>query len=127
MDPNSVGFVAILMSLLIPIVAIIYGTMQKMAKMKHEKEIKALIIEHNVDIERTQQLLQEQKASDNQFATLRFGCALVGAGIGAGCYTLLGLDEDLLLCMAIATGLGAGLLISFIIEMSIRKKMQKDK
>lgn len=120
------SIIAIVMALAIPIVAIIFGCWIAINKMNKEKEIRQLIIENDIDIERAKLLIDDpQKRKKEQYASLRTGLMLIGIGLGVLANYLLGLNlnDGYYPWMIIAVGIGIGLLASFFLE---RKLMMKD-
>ncbi|MBR2193638.1 MAG: hypothetical protein IJ910_10090 [Bacteroidaceae bacterium] len=117
------GVLAVTLSLLIPIVAIICGVITSINKKKNETELRKALIENHTDPESIKLLVEEQQEKSNKFIMLRWGCVLLGAGLGAAISGWAGTDPDnLYFWLPIVAGMGLGMLISFIIE----TKMTKD-
>lgn len=117
------GIFAVTLSLLIPIVAIICGVITSINKKKNETELRKALIENHTDPESIKLLVEEQQEKSNKFIMLRWGCVLLGAGLGAAISGWAGTDPDnLYFWLPIVAGMGLGMLISFIIE----TKMTKD-
>ena len=117
------GVLAVTLSLLIPIVAIICGVITSINKKKSETALRKALIENHTDPESIKLLVEEQQEKSNKFIMLRWGCVLLGAGLGAAISGWAGTDPDnLYFWLPIVAGMGLGMLISFIIE----TKMTKD-
>ena len=117
------GVLAVTLSLLIPIVAIICGVIASINKKKRETELRKALIENHTDSESIKLLVEEQEEKPNKFIMLRWGCILLGAGLGAAISGWAGTDpKDLYFWLPIIAGMGLGMLISFIVE----TKMTKD-
>ena len=117
------GVLAVAITLLIPIVAIICGAITSINKKKRETELRKALIENHTDPESIKLLVEEQQEKSNKFIMLRWGCVLLGAGLGAAISGWAGTDPDnLYFWLPIVAGMGLGMLISFIIE----TKMTKD-
>ncbi|MBQ8969559.1 MAG: hypothetical protein IJ064_07510 [Bacteroidaceae bacterium] len=120
------GVLAIALSLGIPIVAIIAGFISSVKKSNNEREIRRLIIENHTDLETAKQLIDEPRKNQgsNPYPALRWGCVLIGMGLGALlCYILqLEPNHDIYFWILIAFGCGLGLLWSFIIEYQLQQR-----
>lgn len=120
------GIFAIVLSLSIPIVAIVMGIMSDIKKKQRDTELRLALIQAGTDPETTKTLLKEQEKKPNKYITLRWGCVLAGAGLGAICNGWAGVSSnDIYFWIAIAAGMGIGLLVAFIIEYKLTKK-EKD-
>jgi len=122
------GIFAIVLSLCIPIVAIISGIILSIKKKNRETELRKAIIENNVtDPESIKLLIEEQeKKGNNKFTMLRWGCILLGGGIGAIIPAYFGSDaQSLYFWLPIVAGMGCGMLIAFIIEYRLTKKAEE--
>lgn len=64
------GLLAVFMSLVIPITAIITGCIISVGNKKREKEIRQLIIENDLDIERAKLLIEKPQKKDNNILLL---------------------------------------------------------
>lgn len=121
------GIFAVVLSLSIPIVAIVMGIMSDIKKKQRDTELRLALIQAGTDPETTKALLKEQEKKPNKYITLRWGCVLVGAGLGAALNGYFGLSpkHNIYFWIAIAAGMGIGLLVAFIIEYKLTKK-EKD-
>ena len=114
------GLFAIILSLSIPIVAIV---MVFISSIKSKQ-----LIEHGTDPETAKLLIEQKEKKNNKFDTLRWGCVLLGAGLGAACNGFFGVSsDDTYFWLAIAAGMGIGLLIAFVIEHKLTKKEQRER
>lgn len=118
------GVLAIVLSLAIPIVAIICGVIKSIRKKQSETELRKLLIEHNTDLETAKALIEEQEKKSNKYVSLRWACVLIGLGVGAFADFLLGLNsvDGIYFWIVIAFGIGLGLLVSFFIELKLQNK-----
>lgn len=122
-----IPLVGVILSLCIPIVVIIMVFLTKMKKNQHEKEIRQMIIENNVEPETAKLLIDEPKKSKTPGAidlgTLRTACILLGLGLGAGIDRLVNIDpESTYFWLIIGFGIGIGMLCSFLVELRLAKK-----
>ena len=121
---------AIILSLGIPIVAIIGGFISSIRKNQNETELRRLIIEKQTDIETAKALIAEPDKKANKFGTLRGACVLLGIGLGALVNYLLNVTmagpEGIYFWILLAFGVGLGLLVSFLVEMKLQKKMKNE-
>ena len=116
------GVLAVALSLLIPIVAIICGVIASINKKKRETELRKALIENHTDSESIKLLVEEQEEKPNKFIMLRWGCILLGAGFGAAISGWADTDaKDLYFWLPIVAGMGLGMLISFIVETKMTK------
>lgn len=119
------GILAIVLSLSIPIVAIVMGVISSIRKKKGEVELRRLIIENHTDLETAKQLIEQREPKSNKFVSLRWACVLVGMGFGALIDYLLKLspyeEMKIYFWVIIAFGIGLGLLASFLVEMKMQK------
>ena len=76
------GLTAIFMSLLIPIVAIAFGCWTVINKKNRDKDIRRLLIENDIDIERAKLLIDDVEKKGNKYSYLRTGLIAVGMGLG---------------------------------------------
>ena len=124
------GILAITLCLGIPIVAIVAGVIGSVKKNNNNREIRRLIIENHTDLETAKYLVEEheQKQGSNPYPALRWGCVLIGLGIGAVLNYIFKLDgyNDIYFWILLAFGCGLGLLCSFIIEYKILKRNNDD-
>lgn len=118
------GIFAIVLSLAIPIVAIICGVIMSIRKKQSETELRKLLIEHNTDLVTAKALIEEQEKKSNKYVSLRWACILIGLGVGAFADFLLGLEpkHNIYFWLVIAFGIGLGLLVSFFIELKLQNK-----
>jgi F0F1-type ATP synthase assembly protein I len=118
------GLFAIVLSLSIPIVAIIFGAIMSIRKKQSETELRKLLIEHNTDLETAKALIEEKEKKPNKYSSLRWACILIGLGVGAFADFLLGLEpkHNIYFWLIIAFGIGLGLLVSFFFEYKLQKK-----
>ena len=117
----------VILSLSIPIVAIIMVFMTVMNKKKHDKEIRQLIIENHTDAETAKLLIDEPKKAKKpgtiDLGTLRTACMLLGVGLGAGIDWLADVStKSIYFWLIVAFGVGIGMLCSFLVEMHLAKK-----
>ncbi len=124
------GLMAIILTLGIPIVAIIGGFISSIRKNQNETELRRLIIENQTDLETAKALIAEPDKKAGNFGTLRGACALIGLGFGAIASILLGLplngSKGIYFWILLAFGVGLGLLVSFLVEMKLQKKMKNE-
>ena len=122
------GVLAIVLSLSIPIVAIIFGSIMAIRKKQSETELRRLLIEHNTDLETAKALIEEKEKKSNKYSSLRWACILIGLGIGAFADFLLGLNsvDGIYFWIIIAFGIGLGLLVSFFVELKLQKNETKE-
>ena len=117
------GLFAIILSLSIPIVAIVMVFISSIKEKKQETQLRLSLIEHGTDPETAKLLIEQQEKKSNKFGTLRGGCVLLGAGLGAACNGFFGVSsDDIYFWLAIAAGMGIGLLIAFVIEYKLTKR-----
>ena len=124
------GVLAVALSLGIPIVAIIAGVISNIKKNNNAREVRRLIIENHTDLETAKYLVEEpeRKKGSNPYPALRWGCVLIGLGIGAVLNYIFQLDgrEDIYFWVMLAFGCGLGLLCSFIIEYNLQKRDKRE-
>ena len=120
------GLLAVFMSLVIPITAIIAGCIISVGNKKREKEIRQLIIEHDLDIERAKLLIEKpQKKDNNIYGFLRGGMMFIGLGLGLLADYLLGIEtRNMYFWLILSVGIGIGMLASFFAEMKLSEKKQ---
>ena len=128
MNPNFkdlVPLVAVILTMAIPIVAIVMFYATKMKKDKQQKVIRQLIIENKTDPEIAKVLIDEPKKKlDDRFQNLRGACVLLGVGLGTLINWLCGVDtEDIYFWLLIAFGIGVGLLCSFFVVFYLKKHL----
>lgn len=117
---------AVFMSLVIPITAIIAGCIISVGNKKREKEIRQLIIENDLDIERAKLLIEKpQKKDNNIYGFLRGGMMFIGLGLGLLADYLLGIEtRNMYFWLILSVGIGIGMLASFFAEMKLSEKKQ---
>ncbi len=115
---------AVILSLLIPIVAIICGSIISIRKKKSETELRRMIIENGTDLETAKVLVEPKEQKSDKNSTLRMACVLIGMGVGAFANFFFGLkpDNNIYFWFVIAFGIGLGLLVSFFIELKLQDK-----
>ena len=120
------GLHAVFMSLVIPITAIIAGCIISVGNKKREKEIRQLIIENDLDIERAKLLIEKpQKKDNNIYGFLRGGMMFIGLGLGLLADYLLGIEtRNMYFWLILSVGIGIGMLASFFAEMKLSEKKQ---
>ena len=120
------GLLAVFMSLVIPITAIIAGCIISVGNKKREKEIRQLIIENDLDIERAKLLIEKpQKKDNNIYGFLRGGMMFIGLGLGLLADYLLGIEtRNMYFWLILSVGIGIGMLASFLGEMKLSEKKQ---
>ena len=118
------GIFAVVLSLSIPIVAIIFGTKTSIRKKESETELRRLIIENHTDLETARALIEERDRKSNKYISLRWACILIGMGVGTLADYLLGLSPqgDIYFWLVIAFGVGLGMLVSFFVELKLQHK-----
>ncbi len=119
----------VILSLSIPIVAIIMVFVTVMNKKKHDKEVRQLIIENHTDAETAKVLIDEPKKAKKpgtiDLGTLRTACILLGVGLGAAINWLAGINTGgIYFWLIIAFGIGIGMLCSFLVELRLAKKQK---
>ena len=136
MDPifdfkEFIGLVAVVLSLGVPMVAIVMAFISKMKKNQQQKELRQLIIENKTDAETAKLLIDEPKKAKEprkpgtiDLGTLRTACILLGIGLGAAINWLAHIDpdENIFFWLIIAFGIGIGMLCSFLVELRLAKK-----
>lgn len=126
---DLVGLFAIVLTLMIPIVAIVFSMIKKVTKNKLDNELRLEIVRSgNTSPEVVKELLKtpEKKASDNKIVALRWGCALAGVGLAALVCHLTGLGFGSAYTYAyLILGCGVGLIGAVIVEMVLGKKNEK--
>lgn len=121
------GIVAIIFSLSIPIVAILMVFITEIKKKRRETELRLAIVQAGTDADTAKVLIEQQQKKHDKYSGLRWGCILVGMGLGALCDALIGISpkHDIYFWLIIAAGMGIGLLTSFVIEYKLSKKEQQ--
>ena len=123
------GILAVTLSLLVPIVAILMVFITDIKKKRRDTEIRLAIIQAGTDAETARILIEQQPKKNDKYNGLRWGCILVGVGLGALCDALLDISpkHNIYYWLIIAAGMGSGLLVSFVIEYKLAKKELKDR
>ena len=123
------GLFAIVLTLTIPIVAIVFSMIKKVTKSKLDNELRLEIVRNgNTSPEVVKELLKtpEKKASDNKIVALHWGCALAGLGLAALVCHLTGLGFGSAYTYAyLILGCGVGLIGAVVAEMMLGKKNEK--
>jgi mannitol-specific phosphotransferase system IIBC component len=118
-----VPILGVIFSLSIPMVVMYFVAKMVINEKNRDKEIRQLIIEHDMDAERAKLLIKEKRDNNGRYPALRWGCFLMGAGFGALAAFLLNMATDsAFFYLTIAFGCGLGLLVSFLIEMKVARK-----
>ena len=116
----------VVLSLSIPIVAIVMVFITSIKKKNRDTELRLALVQQGTDAETAKLLIEEQAEKHDKYSSLRWACVLIGACLGALCNGLCGVDtKDIYFWIAIAAGMGIGLLISFIVEYKLTKKEQQ--
>ena len=119
------GVLAVALTLIIPIVAIICSAISSINKKKRETELRKALIENHTDPESIKLLVEEQQEKSDKFSMLRGGCILLGAGLGAIISGFAGTTPfNLYFWLPIVAGMGFGMLISFVVETRMTKDDQ---
>lgn len=124
-----IPLVAVILSLGLPMAAIIMVFIAKMKKDKQQKELRQLIIENKTDPETAKLLIDEPKKTKRpgtiDLGTLRTACMLLGVGLGAGINWLAGINTgSIYFWLIVAFGVGIGMLCSFLVELHLAKKQK---
>ena len=122
------GVLAIFLSLSIPIIAILMVFITEIKKKRRDTELRLALIQQGTDAETAKILIEQQEKKNNKYSTLRWGCVLIGIGLGAACDALIGLTpkHNIYFWLIIAAGMGIGLLTAFVIEYQLTKKEQQE-
>ena len=125
---NLEGVFAIVLSLSIPIVAILMVFITEIKNKRRDTELRLALIQQGTDAETAKLLIEQQPKKSNKYSSLRTGCILVGIGLGAACDALIGLNpkHNIYFWLIIAAGMGIGLLTAFVIEYQLTKKEQQE-
>lgn len=121
------GIFAIVLSMTIPILGIVFGSIMYIRKKQSDTELRRMIIENHTDLETAKALMAEQEKKPSKYTSLRWACVLIGMGLGAFADILLGFSFQsdatrIYFLLVIAFGIGLGLLVSFFIEQKMQKK-----
>lgn len=121
------GVLAIVFSLSIPIVAVLGAYIVVIKKIARETELRKAIVENHVDAESIKLLIEESEQKNHKYSMLRTGCMLLGLGLGAACDAVIGLSakHNIYFWLIIGTGIGIGMLASFVIETKMQKNENK--
>ena len=110
----------VILSLSIPIVAIIMVFMTVMNKKKQDKEVRKLIIEAKLLIDEPK---KAPKPGTIDVGNLRFACMLLGVGLGAAIDWLADVStKSIYFWLIVSFGVGIGMLCSFLVELRLAKK-----
>lgn len=111
------------LGILCGIIGIISGTISAVKRRNNEMRIRESIIENHVDAETAKILVTpESPKSRNPYATLRWGLALLGIGVGYLTAWALNIDEIVGMFVLMAGGCGVGLLVSFFVSSQMEEK-----
>lgn len=122
-----VPILGVTLSLGFPLLVIIGIIVSKVKKSNNNREIRRLIIENHTDLETAKHLIEEPERTEgtNPYPALRWGCVLIGLGIGALAAYLLSLqpegEQKIYFWVMLAFGCGLGLLCSFVIEYKLQR------
>lgn len=128
LSKDFVGLVAVILIFSLPIIAVLMTFISSMNKKKRDKEIRQLIIENHTDAETAKLLIDEPVKQPRQMGpfnleNLRAACILLGLGFGALIDWISCIETmSIYFWLIIASGIGIGLLCSFLIEMHLFKK-----
>lgn len=117
-----VPVIAVIMSLGIPMLVIIGATQSYINKKNRETEIKRLIIENNIDVERAKMLIEETKPNENKYANLRNGAFFLGVGLGTLTNHFFIHGDMIVMVLTIAGFIGLSLLAAFVVEYKMRQR-----
>lgn len=118
---------AVVLSLLIPIVAITLSFQAYIRKKQNDTELRRLIIENHTDVDTAKVLIENQEEKPNKYTSLRYACILIGLGVGALADYLMNIESNCIyFWLVIASGIGLGLLASFIVELKLLKHDSKE-
>lgn len=119
---------AVVLSLSIPIVAIVMVFITSIKKKNRDTELRLALVQQGTDAETAKLLIEEQAEKHDKYSSLRWACVLIGLGLGALIDALLGLapKHNIYFWLIIAAGMGIGLLTSFIVEYKLTKKEQQE-
>lgn len=121
------GVVTMFLSLSIPIVAIVMSIWKDVKNKEKDTELRKLIVENQVDTESAKLLISQMEKKTNPYKPLRWGCVLVGAGLGALVNYLIHTEvASPFFWLVLAVGVGIGLLISFIVEQKLSRKAAEE-
>lgn len=119
---------AVVLSLSIPIVAIVMVFITSIKKKNRDTELRLALIQQGTDADTAKLLIEEQAEKHDKYSSLRWACILIGIGLGTLVDALLGLapKHNIYFWLIIAAGMGFGLLTSFIVEYKLTKKEQQE-
>jgi F0F1-type ATP synthase assembly protein I len=134
MDSDITGLVAVILIFGLPIVLVIMYFLNMIKKNRELTTLKSEIVRAGLDTGTIKELLKSEAGKKEQgkgrinYGTLRAACCLIGLGVGALCgYPFFGTAfhrNPVFLIVAAITGAGIGLLVAFIAEWKLRRKMQ---
>ena len=121
------GVLAIVLSLSIPIIAIVMSIISDIKKKQRDTELRLALIQAGTDAETAKILIEQQQKKHNKYSSLRWGCILLGIGLGALCNYFLNVnpEHDIYFWLIIAAGMGIGLLTSFVIEYKLMSQSKR--
>jgi len=128
MFDNLEGLLAITLSLAVPIVAVVMVFISEIKKKRRDTEVRLALIQAGTDAETAKILIEEQPKKNNKYSSLRWGCVLIGLGLGTLCDFLLNISpkHNIYFWLIIAAGMGVGLLTSFVIEYKLTQKERQE-
>ena len=117
----------VIMTLSIPLAGIIGWIITEVNEKRKQAEIRRLIIESNIDDnERIKLLIDKRTKKSSTYSSLRASCILLGLGLGIAITYLCRMATDNIFFITMATtGIGFGLIVSFIIEQKLEKKRKE--
>lgn len=122
---SLVPVIAIIGTFAVPITLIGNWAKVKNREKQKDEEVKRLIIEHDIDLERAEMLVHKGvHIRKNPITMLRFGLALVFMGLSVPLIVVVHLPIYINIII-VSAGMGLGLLLSFIIEMKYADKFKK--
>ena len=122
---SLVPIIAIIGTIAVPITLIENWAKVKNREKQKDEEVKRLIIEHDIDLERAEMLVHNGvHIRKNPITMLRFGLALVFMGLAVPLIVVVHLPIYINIII-VSAGMGLGLLLSFIIEMKYADKFKK--
>ncbi len=118
---------AVVLSLSIPIVAIVMVFITSIKKKNRDTELRLALVQQGTDAETAKLLIEEQAEKHDKYSSLRWACVLIGLGLGALIDALLGLapKHNIYFWLIIAAGMGIGLLTSFIVEYKLKQEQRE--
>ena len=117
-----IPLIAIIMPLAIPMVVIMVATQKSFNKKTREADIKRLIVQNNIDIERAKLLIEQTKPHDKTSDSLRNGAFFLGVGLGTLANHFLIHGDMIVMVLTIAGFIGLSLLAAFVVEYKMRQR-----